>query len=99
MARVMHAASPIGGAPHVFIATPSTHICGNYSFAIAQAIPKVLMEDVAADYCLLMDNCHVDDANDEHCLNTLRIWSKGETRKVETIEGSRKYAISFKGKT
>jgi predicted O-methyltransferase YrrM len=59
---MLHAEAPVAGSPHVFIATPAITFHGNYLFSIAKSLPILAQEGIAADYCLLLEHCHVDDS-------------------------------------
>lgn len=61
MPRVLVTPAPVKSDKRVFIATPATSLHGNYVFALAQSLPRLALAGIAADYMMLLDNCHVDD--------------------------------------
>lgn len=65
MPEFYHAPSPIiakEDKPHVFIATPTTHLHANHVAAVLRAMPVLFIDGIAADHYLLDGQCHVDDA-------------------------------------
>lgn len=54
--------SPAKGSPHIFVATPTTHIHANHMASIARALPILMGTGCAVDHFLLDGLCHVDDA-------------------------------------
>lgn len=57
-----HKGRPIAGAPHVFLATPAATFHGNYIHSLVDSLAALRDAGIAADYCLLTEHCHVDDA-------------------------------------
>lgn len=62
MPRTFLSESPFGGFPHIFIATSAYSFHPNYTHSLAAGMQALACAGIAADLCIVADNCHVDDA-------------------------------------
>lgn len=62
MPRTFLTESPFGGSPHLFIATSAYSFHPNYTHSLAAGMQALAHAGIAADLCIVADNCHVDDA-------------------------------------
>lgn len=65
MPKITRVGGPLGGSPHIFIATPCYgNFYPNYTVALAKSMMALPTWGVRVDLCLLTGNCHVDDSRD-----------------------------------
>lgn len=67
MSKVYKVGGRKRGPSHIFLCTTSTtgEVSGPYTVALADSIMALAEAGIGVEYCLIAENCHVDDARNE----------------------------------